>query len=76
MHLYLLIFSFIQYLFSFATNITRNLSKAIKGILVANVTCDYNFVIEIVGNMCFSSSACPFHHRDLDTYITLGHGPI
>ncbi len=40
MNLYLLIFSFIQYPLSFVTNITCDLSKAIKGILVTNVTCN------------------------------------
>ncbi len=38
MKLYLLIFLFIQYPLSFVTNITCNLSEAIKGILVVNVT--------------------------------------
>ncbi len=42
-----MIFSFIQYLLSFATNITCDLSKVTKGILVANVVCDYNLVEEI-----------------------------
>jgi hypothetical protein len=46
MKLYLLIFSFIQYLLLFVTNITCDLSKATKGILVANIVCNYNLVIE------------------------------
>jgi hypothetical protein len=37
MNLYLLTFFFIQYPLSFAINITCNLSKVMKGILVANV---------------------------------------
>ncbi len=33
-------FSFIQYLLSFATNVSCDLSKATNEILVANVACD------------------------------------
>ncbi len=44
MNLYLLIFLFIQYRLSFTTNITCDLSKAIKRILVTNVDCDKNLV--------------------------------
>jgi NADPH-dependent 7-cyano-7-deazaguanine reductase QueF-like protein len=33
-------FSFIQYLLSFETNVSCDLSKTINEILVANVTCD------------------------------------
>jgi hypothetical protein len=40
MNLYLLIFSFIQYLLSFVINITYDLSKVAKDILVANVACN------------------------------------
>ncbi len=39
MNLYLLTFSLIQHSLLFATNITCDLSNAIKGILVANVAC-------------------------------------
>jgi hypothetical protein len=46
MNLYLLIFSFIQYPLSFMINITCNLSKATKGILVINVGCDYNLIVK------------------------------
>jgi hypothetical protein len=46
MNLYFFTFSFIQYFLSFATNITCDLSKATKGILVANVTYDYNLIVE------------------------------
>jgi len=44
MNLYLLIF---QYLLSFAINITCDLSKGTKGILVTNVIYDYNIVAKI-----------------------------
>jgi len=40
MNLYLLIFSFIQYPLSFATNVSCDLSNVTNEILVANVTCD------------------------------------
>jgi hypothetical protein len=40
MNLYLLTFSFIQYILSFAINIKCDLSKVTNEILVANVTYD------------------------------------
>jgi hypothetical protein len=46
MNLYLLIFFFIQYPLLFTTNITCDLSKVTKGILIANVACDKNLVEE------------------------------
>jgi hypothetical protein len=43
-NLYLLIFFFIQYSLSFATNIACDLFKVINEILVTNVACDQNLV--------------------------------
>jgi hypothetical protein len=48
MNLYLLVFSFIQYPLSFAINIACDLSKVIKGILVANVICDENLITKTI----------------------------
>jgi hypothetical protein len=56
MNLYLLIFSFIQYPLSFATNIKCDLSKVIKGILVANSLVTKIKLQRLVKNKCFSSS--------------------
>jgi len=80
MNLYLLTILFIQYPLSFMINITCNLSKATKGILVTNVACDSNLVVETIENRCFSSSATifqyknknitPFHTLLLSFYVT------
>ncbi len=59
MNLYLLTFSFIQYPWLFITNITCDLSKVTKGILITNVTCNQNLQ-RLLENRCFSSNGTIF----------------